>query len=244
MDVVASLLISVKDSLFGREPSECDMLQPIDTVPSDYPISNRNYLAFEKASVAPIPTWVEPNYLTYLRLLIAFALFIMSTQLSYPYVLLLTLVGGVSDYLDGALARERGKKTKLGTLLDPLADKLLVMAAGYILFVRGELGYAFVAAVLVCEIHVVLIPVFSFLYQWRLNGNYRSSLSAKERMKPLFLGRVKVHLYIYSLLFILLGRMVHAVTIVELGKSLLVAGVAAGLLSLLQYIVRWAKNPY
>jgi cardiolipin synthase (CMP-forming) len=44
----------------------------------------------------------------------------------YGLALLIFLISGVSDLLDGLLARKLGQKTKLGALLDPMADKLLL----------------------------------------------------------------------------------------------------------------------
>src|SRR5262249_62181760 len=43
--------------------------------------------------------------------------------------LVIFLIATATDFLDGWLARRRGQITKLGTLLDPIADKLLVSAA-------------------------------------------------------------------------------------------------------------------
>src|SRR5687768_1033082 len=41
----------------------------------------------------------------------------------------ITVLAGISDSLDGYFARRRGQVTTVGTLLDPIADKLLVSAA-------------------------------------------------------------------------------------------------------------------
>ena len=68
-----------------------------------------------------------PNQLTFLRL--AFLpFFIMAIHYErYDWALLVLIVAGMSDALDGFLARGLNQKTPLGAYLDPIADKLLVI---------------------------------------------------------------------------------------------------------------------
>src|SRR5688572_30020173 len=53
---------------------------------------------------------------------------------AYTASLILFIVAGITDYLDGTIARKRGLVTSFGKLMDPLADKVL-MAAGFICLV-------------------------------------------------------------------------------------------------------------
>ncbi len=59
-------------------------------------------------------------------------------------------VAGVSDQLDGYLARKMGQITNIGKILDPLADKLLVLAA-LICFLDEQTSAAWVVAVVVAR---------------------------------------------------------------------------------------------
>lgn len=70
-----------------------------------------------------------PNFITLLRLLllVPFVHFLFSE--SYVLALLVFAVAGLSDALDGYLARRHGWGTPLGAILDPLADKLLMATA-------------------------------------------------------------------------------------------------------------------
>lgn len=70
-----------------------------------------------------------PNSLTVLRILLIpfFIEFLISGQ--YQWALWTLLAAGVTDVLDGAIARGMNQRTKLGVYLDPLADKLFVIAA-------------------------------------------------------------------------------------------------------------------
>ncbi|MCB0333346.1 MAG: CDP-diacylglycerol--glycerol-3-phosphate 3-phosphatidyltransferase [Bdellovibrionales bacterium] len=73
-----------------------------------------------------------PNILTILRLLLVPAFVILMsnpTETMVHAAIVVFLVAALSDYLDGWLARKMNAVTDLGKLLDPLADKILVMTA-------------------------------------------------------------------------------------------------------------------
>ncbi len=72
-----------------------------------------------------------PNSLTTLRILLipVFIGFLVYDR--YDYALAVLLLAGITDGLDGTIARVANQRTKLGTYLDPLADKLL-LTSGFI----------------------------------------------------------------------------------------------------------------
>ena len=73
-----------------------------------------------------------PNMLTSSRFLFA-ALIMLFLELSFPYAKLLALImfaiAGITDWLDGYLARKVYGESNFGRLMDPLADKVMVCAA-------------------------------------------------------------------------------------------------------------------
>lgn len=72
-----------------------------------------------------------PNFLTILRILIVPVFINLLIYGYYLSALISFLLAGLTDSLDGFIARMYNKKTTLGTYLDPMADKLL-LAAGFI----------------------------------------------------------------------------------------------------------------
>ncbi len=85
--------------------------------------------------------WNVPNILTLLRLLAAPGLAVMFLYFSRPYAdwfaLLLFVSAAVTDWFDGYLARLWKQETKMGAMLDPIADKAMVVIALMII-----VGYA------------------------------------------------------------------------------------------------------
>lgn len=68
------------------------------------------------------------NQLTILRIVLVPALVILVVYGFYGWALGVFFIAGVTDALDGLFARIRHERTYLGTILDPLADKVLVTA--------------------------------------------------------------------------------------------------------------------
>ncbi|AKS47467.1 CDP-diacylglycerol--glycerol-3-phosphate 3-phosphatidyltransferase [Octadecabacter temperatus] len=77
--------------------------------------------------------WNVPNILTLLRLLAAPGVAIMFLYFSRPYAdwfaLILFVVAATTDWVDGYLARAWNQQTKFGAMLDPIADKAMVVIA-------------------------------------------------------------------------------------------------------------------
>ena len=68
-----------------------------------------------------------PNLLSISRLFFVFPL-ILFLEINRPfYVFILIIVGGLTDYFDGLIARKFDLKTKLGAILDPLSDKVFYL---------------------------------------------------------------------------------------------------------------------
>ena len=68
-----------------------------------------------------------PNYITFFRIILIFPIILFLEIDLKNYVWYLILIGGISDYLDGFIAKKFNLKTILGAIIDPLADKLLII---------------------------------------------------------------------------------------------------------------------
>lgn len=100
-------------------------------------------------------TWNLPNILTILRLLAAPGLAVMFLYFNRPwadwFALMLFVSAAITDWFDGYLARAWKQTTKLGTMLDPVADKAMVVIALAVI-----LGYSSMSPWLVLPATVIL----------------------------------------------------------------------------------------
>ena len=83
----------------------------------------------EEVKRRPTLTINIPNILTVLRILITPLFVIFLIRKMHGHALLVFIFAGVSDGLDGLIARLLNQRSELGALLDPIADKLLLTAA-------------------------------------------------------------------------------------------------------------------
>jgi cardiolipin synthase len=82
-----------------------------------------------------------PNLLTGIRILLVAPLIYVLHQEDYFLSLWIILVAGASDGLDGFLAKRYQWQSRLGSILDPIADKLLLISSYIVLALLGHLPY-------------------------------------------------------------------------------------------------------
>jgi CDP-diacylglycerol--glycerol-3-phosphate 3-phosphatidyltransferase len=94
-----------------------------------------------------------PNTITLFRLILT-AVFCVAASaegvVGYAIALAAFVLGAISDWLDGYLARKMGLVTSLGKLLDPLADKILV-CSGFVYLSSEGLCPVWVTALIICR---------------------------------------------------------------------------------------------
>jgi CDP-diacylglycerol--glycerol-3-phosphate 3-phosphatidyltransferase len=93
--------------------------------------------------------WNLPNSLTLFRIfLVPFLVVVLLTKWSDWVGLGIFLVAAVTDFFDGYFARRLNKTTRLGALLDPIADKLL-MSAAFISLVELQYAKAWMVVIII-----------------------------------------------------------------------------------------------
>jgi len=97
-----------------------------------------------------------PNLITILRFLLVPPVAVLIVQGEYAWALLLFLIAGLSDGIDGFLARYFAWRTELGAVLDPLADKTLMITTYLLLGLQGHLPWWIAALVVVRDVVIIL----------------------------------------------------------------------------------------
>ncbi|HEX2418440.1 MAG TPA: CDP-alcohol phosphatidyltransferase family protein, partial [Micromonosporaceae bacterium] len=90
-----------------------------------------------------------PNFISFARLLgVPLFLYLMLVRQHNVAALVVLVIGGTSDWVDGYAARALGQVSRLGTLLDPLADRLYILATVLAFTVRDVVPWQFTVALL------------------------------------------------------------------------------------------------
>ncbi|HEX9690445.1 MAG TPA: CDP-diacylglycerol--glycerol-3-phosphate 3-phosphatidyltransferase [Thermoanaerobaculia bacterium] len=178
--------------------------------------------------------WTLPNFITLVRLA-ALPFFLLSiAEGRFGIALAIFVAAGISDGVDGYLARRFRMNSALGAYLDPIADKLLLMSSYLFLAVPSYPATVKVPvwlAVLVISRDILLMLVALLLI---LSSN-------KRRFPPSWLGKVATVTMIVTVLFVLCANVwtwPRPVVLVAFGAAATVT-----ILSGFDYVLRVARAP-
>ena len=172
------------------------------------------------------------NQLTLLRMLLipAFVLLVVYGELGWALAVL--LVAGITDALDGLIARRAGQKTTLGAWLDPMADKLLLTSAFVVLTVPGTALVQRVPlwlTVLIISRDVVIVLTVAIV----------NLAIGRRTFAPSALGKAATAVYIGTgLLFMLFNYARRPSVVLDL---FVYASLVVTILSSVDYMVRAAR---
>jgi cardiolipin synthase len=152
---------------------------------------------------------------------------IIDQQFGLAFILF--VAAGISDLLDGLLARLLKSQTMVGKFLDPLADKVLLVGVFVTLGIQG-----FIPSWL-----VILVTFRDFLI---LGGALLALLySSNLEIKPLFISKVNTVLQLIMIIFVLAKMVLNRPpTVYDQVLSIIVA--ATTLISGVAYVRKWLKN--
>lgn len=145
----------------------------------------------------------------------------------YFTALVLFVAAALTDMLDGLFARIANQKTALGTFLDPLADKFLLVSS-FILFSVFDWIPKWLAITIISRDLIVVIGWF-LLYM----------ITHTSKVEPVMLGKIAIALQLITLAYILLS--INFSSLPSVPNILLLMTAAATSLSGLQYIYKGFK---
>ncbi len=146
------------------EPTEGEILDAAPSAreaerPADHPAGGAGTVAAAGERMSAILT--APNVITFTRLLLMPLCAWLLANGRWGVGLWLTAVVGSTDWVDGWLARRTGSVSRLGQLMDPFADRLLIASVTIALLVRGVLPL--VAVLLLVGRDLLLLAGFPLL---------------------------------------------------------------------------------
>lgn len=132
-----------------------------------------------------------PNLLTIFRLFVT-SFFILAIHYGeFKIALWLFVVQAITDLLDGFLARVLGEKTSLGALLDPLADKAMLVSSFFVLYIKDIVPFWVTFIVLMRD----LVLTLGYIILCKLFG--------KIEVIPSILGKITTFCQIGTVVYVL-----------------------------------------
>ena len=170
-----------------------------------------------------------PNLISILRILLVPPVVALLWQGRYDWALALFLIAGVSDGIDGYLARHYRWTSRLGAILDPLADKLLMVSTYLVLGWLDDLAGWLVGLVIWRD---VVIVAGTLLYRWRVGP---------VAFEPLMISKINTVCQI-ALVVVTLLRLSGLESMVWLQGLLIAVVTVTTLASGLAYVFIWSHR--
>ena len=172
--------------------------------------------------------WNLPNTLTLIRIgliPVFIVVYYMPWQWSHLLSAAIFGVAALTDWVDGYLARKLGQVTPFGAFLDPVADKLIVVAALVMLLeVHSSIWFALPTMIIIGRELVI-----SALREWMAERNYREAVAVS------MLGKIKTWVQMVAVALLLLDFPAYPI-VYQLGMVGIYIAAFFALWSMLLYI--------
>jgi cardiolipin synthase len=139
-----------------------------------------------------------PNQLTLLRMMFLPFIVIKLVEGHYSWALILFVLAGLSDGLDGVLARTLHQQTVMGQYLDPIADKLLLSTMFLVLSILHKIPWKFTVVVFSRDISI--LAASAVLY----------AIAGLRDFRPSIFGKANTFAQVAAIFFVLLLEINHA----------------------------------
>ena len=133
-----------------------------------------------------------PNQLTLLRMIFLPFIVINLVKHDFKWAMALFILAGISDGLDGLLARRLHQQTLLGQYLDPIADKLLMSTMFVVLSIERMIPWKYTILVFSRDISILMISGVLFM------------IAGLRDFRPSIFGKANTFAQVAAIFFVLL----------------------------------------
>ena len=166
-----------------------------------------------------------PNQLTLLRMIFVPFIVIHLVDGHYLWALLVFVIAGFSDGLDGLLARRLHQQTLLGQYLDPIADKLLLSTMFLVLSILHKIPWKYTVVVFSRDVSILAASAVLF------------AIAGLRDFRPSIFGKANTFSQIAAVFFVLLFE-VHRARWVWIARTIFLrATFIFTILSALHYLI-------
>jgi cardiolipin synthase (CMP-forming) len=166
-----------------------------------------------------------PNQLTLLRMMFLPFIVIKLVEGHYFWALSLFVLAGLSDGLDGLLARILKQQTTLGQYLDPIADKLLLSTVFLVLSIMRKIPWKFTVLVFSRDISILAASAVLF------------AIAGLRDFRPSIFGKANTFAQVLAVFFVMLLEVHHTRWVWIARLTFLRATLTFTIISALHYVI-------
>lgn len=170
-----------------------------------------------------------PILLTLLRIVllpVIVVVFYLDYSWARPASCIIFVLAGITDWLDGFLARKLGQESRFGAFLDPVADKLMVATVLILIVEFDHSPWLTIPAIIVIGREITI----SALREWMAEMGNRGKVAVG------YLGKVKTTLQIIALAFLLWHHDIFGLPTYKIGLAALYVATILTIWSMVGYI--------
>jgi cardiolipin synthase len=167
-----------------------------------------------------------PNAITLSRIALAPVFILVLKDGDFLSALGIFLLAGISDGLDGFIAKRFNMQSRLGAILDPLADKILIVSAYVMLTIMNHIPFWLMLTVAFRDLMIISCYLI-----------YTSMIGAVQ-MRPSYLSKLNTFIQISLIVLILTQQVIYPLPGIVI--DLMIAAVmTTTIASLLHYVWEW-----
>lgn len=174
-------------------------------------------------------TYTIPNILTLLRIALIplfIGVYLSSIEYAMPLAAIIFIFAGITDLLDGYLARKLDQTSSFGTFLDPVADKLIVATALVLIVYQHPSLHILIPSLIIIGREITV----SALREWMAELGKRGKVAVSS------LGKIKTTIQIIAVILLLWHHPIQGLPIFDTGKYLLDIAAILTLVSMVDYL--------
>jgi cardiolipin synthase len=170
-----------------------------------------------------------PNLITILRFLLVPAVVLAMLNMRWDWAFAGFLVAGISDGVDGFIARRFNQQSKLGAYLDPMADKVLLVSVFVVMGFIGQLPLWLVVTMVSRDALIICAVLLSTV------------MAHPVEMKPLYVSKANTAVQIV-LAAVVLGELAFSIHLDPLRPGLIILSGVLTVASAAAYLVAWLRH--
>ncbi len=169
-----------------------------------------------------------PNIISIIRIIMVFPIAMFIWQENYNSAFMLMIIAGLSDGLDGFLARTFQWQSKLGAILDPIADKLLLISIFIVCGLKNFLPWWLILMIIGRDL-VIITGAFAYRH-----------VTHDNKIRPLLISKINTALQILLVIITLYQATVHKLADYVISSLIWVVAIST-FISGMAYVILWTR---